>query len=74
MTTNYTNPRIERFVVSLSLNMMISCANTQQGANGVLIAKTKKAVVIALHDEKVQSGNCTNTTLKIADYLVSAGY
>jgi len=46
----------------------------KKGAHGILICKTKKAYVIAFHDEKIQTGNCTNTTIKIADYLASQGY
>jgi len=46
----------------------------KKGATGLIIAKTKRAIIVAFHDDKVQTGNCTNTSLKIVDYLVNAGY
>jgi len=51
-----------------------TCVYGKKGATGILIYKTKKAYVIAFHDDKVQTGNCTTTTTKIGDYLVSQNY
>jgi len=46
----------------------------KKGATGVVLAKTKKAIIIAFYDDKIQPGNCVTTTLKIADYLSGQNY
>ena len=46
----------------------------KKGAAGVVIVKTGKAVIISVYDDKIQPGNCANTTEKLADYLIGQGY
>jgi profilin len=45
-----------------------------QGREGVAIAKTTQAIIIAHHGEASVAGNATTTVAALADYLVKAGY
>jgi profilin len=46
----------------------------QQGKVGIIIVKTKQAMLIAHHPETVQAGVAANTVEKLADYLIGVGY
>ncbi|KAI5866621.1 profilin [Durotheca rogersii] len=46
----------------------------RQGRNGICVAKTKQAIIIAHHGEAQVAGNATQTTEALADYLIKAGY
>jgi profilin len=45
-----------------------------QGREGVVIVKTKQALLITHYPESVQPGNATNTVEKLGAYLVGVGY
>uniref|UniRef100_A0A7S4NSJ5 Profilin n=1 Tax=Paramoeba aestuarina TaxID=180227 RepID=A0A7S4NSJ5_9EUKA len=44
------------------------------GATGVVCCKTGQCLIIAMYDENIQPGQCTNVTEKLSDYLREAGY
>ncbi|KAF3480916.1 profilin-A [Arthroderma uncinatum] len=44
------------------------------GKTGVIIVKTKKALLIAHYPENVQPGAATNTVEALAEYLIGVGY
>ncbi|KAI5917721.1 profilin [Camillea tinctor] len=46
----------------------------RQGRTGVVIVKTKQAVIIAHYGETMQVGNSTQTVEALADYLIKVGY
>lgn len=46
----------------------------KQGREGVVIVKTKQALLITHYPESVQPGNATNTVEKLGAYLVGVGY
>jgi len=46
----------------------------KQGKVGIIIVKTKQAMLIAHHPETVQAGVAANTVEKLADYLIGVGY
>ncbi|EGO61466.1 hypothetical protein NEUTE1DRAFT_144645 [Neurospora tetrasperma FGSC 2508] len=46
----------------------------RQGKTGIVIAKTKQAILIAHHDENTQAGNAAATVEALADYLVELDY
>jgi len=45
-----------------------------QGREGVIILKTKQALLVAHYPPTVQPGAATNTVEKLGDYLISVGY
>ena len=45
-----------------------------QGKEGIVIRKTKQALLIAHYPESVQPGSAANTVEKLGDYLVGSGY
>lgn len=45
-----------------------------QGKEGIIIVKTKQALLIAHYPENVQPGSATNVVEKLADYLIGVGY
>lgn len=45
-----------------------------QGRNGVCVAKTKQAIIVAHHGESHQAGNATQTVEALADYLIGVDY
>ena len=45
-----------------------------QGREGIIIVKTKQALLIGHYPESVQPGNATNVVEKLADYLIGVGY
>jgi profilin len=45
-----------------------------QGKEGIIIVKTKQALLITHYPESVQPGTATNTVEKLGDYLISVGY
>lgn len=44
------------------------------GAGGVVVVKTKQALIIALYGEGHQPGAAANAVEKIGDYLIENGY
>ncbi|KIV90347.1 hypothetical protein B0A52_00951 [Exophiala mesophila] len=46
----------------------------KKGRSGVVIVKTKQALLIAHYPETVQPGSAANTVEKLGAYLVSVGY
>jgi len=46
----------------------------RKGRTGVVIVKTKQALLIAHYPETVQPGVATNTVEKLGEYLTSVGY
>jgi len=46
----------------------------KQGKVGIIIVKTKQAMLIAHHPETVQAGVAANTVEKLGDYLIGVGY
>ncbi len=45
-----------------------------QGRTGVVIVKTKQAVLIGYYGEGIQAGNAAQTVETLADYLINVGY
>lgn len=45
-----------------------------QGKEGVVIVKTKQAILIGHYPESVQPGGAATTVEKLADYLIGVGY
>jgi len=46
----------------------------KQGKVGIIIVRTKQAMLIAHHPETVQAGVAANTVEKLGDYLIGVGY
>ena len=47
---------------------------TRQGKEGIVIVKTKQALLIAHYPETVQPGSATNTVEMMGEYLSKLGY
>lgn len=47
---------------------------TSQGREGVVIVKTKQALLITHYPETIQPGAAANTVEKLGAYLVGVGY
>jgi profilin len=46
-----------------------------QGKTGIVIVKTKQAILIGFYgEEQVSAGNATQTVEALADYLINVGY
>ena len=59
-------------LLSLMNRSRLTCH--EQGKEGLVVAKTKQAVLIAHHPETVQTNACVNTVEALADYLIGVGY
>jgi len=46
----------------------------KKGKEGVMIVKTKQAILIAHYPETVQPGEAATTVEKLGDYLIGVGY
>ncbi|OTB06372.1 hypothetical protein M426DRAFT_319106 [Hypoxylon sp. CI-4A] len=46
----------------------------RQGRTGVVVVKTKQAIIIGHYGEAQVVGNATQTVEALADYLIKAGY
>ncbi|QDS75778.1 hypothetical protein FKW77_008813 [Venturia effusa] len=46
----------------------------KQGKNGMIVAKTTQALLLAHHNENVTTQNCVGTVEALQDYLVGVGY
>ncbi|KEF59677.1 profilin [Exophiala aquamarina CBS 119918] len=46
----------------------------KKGREGIIIVKTKQALLVAHYPQTVQPGTAANTVEKLGDYLVSVGY
>lgn len=49
-------------------------SSREQGKEGVLIVKTKLALLVAHYPESVQPGQTVTVVEKLADYLIGVGY
>jgi hypothetical protein len=49
-------------------------SHEQQGKEGILVAKTVQALIIAHHPETVLTQACSSTVEQLAEYLKSVGY
>jgi profilin len=47
---------------------------SKQGREGLAVAKTTQAIIIAHHPESAIAGNATSTVEALADYLIKQGY
>ncbi|KAK9459313.1 profilin [Lipomyces oligophaga] len=46
----------------------------KKGAEGLIIVRTKQAILVAHYPDGVQPGNATKIVEQLADYLISVGY
>ncbi|KAK3369062.1 profilin [Lasiosphaeria ovina] len=46
----------------------------REGRTGVIVVKTKQAILIGYYDEEGVVGNATTTVEALADYLIQQGY
>jgi len=46
----------------------------KQGKTGVVVTKTKQALIIAHHPDTTTTQACTTTVENLGDYLVGVGY
>ncbi|OTA91676.1 hypothetical protein M434DRAFT_12996 [Hypoxylon sp. CO27-5] len=46
----------------------------RHGRTGIIVVKTKQAIIIGHHGEAQQAGNATQTAEALADYLIKVGY
>ncbi|KAK4217853.1 profilin [Rhypophila decipiens] len=46
----------------------------RKGRTGVIIVKTKQAILVGQYGEGQQAGNATTTVEALADYLIKLGY
>ncbi|KAH7145798.1 profilin-like protein [Dactylonectria estremocensis] len=60
-----------RFVVARAEDRSIYA---RSGRNGVAIAKTTQAIIVAHHGEAQVAGSTTATVEALADYLIGVGY
>lgn len=47
---------------------------TQQGREGLVVSKSKQAILIGYHGESGVAGNATQVVESLKDYLVGQGY
>ncbi|KAI1143019.1 Profilin/allergen [Hypoxylon sp. FL0543] len=46
----------------------------RQGRTGIVVVKTKQAIIVGHYGETQQVGNATQTVEALADYLIKVGY
>ncbi|RYO88704.1 hypothetical protein DL766_004416 [Monosporascus sp. MC13-8B] len=61
----------ERYVVTKIEDRSMYC---RQGRTGIVVVKTKQAVLVGHYGEDMQAGNATQTVEALADYLIKVGY
>ncbi|RYP81255.1 hypothetical protein DL769_002085 [Monosporascus sp. CRB-8-3] len=61
----------ERFVVTKIEERSMYC---RQGRTGIVVVKTKQAILVGHYGENVQAGNAAQTVEALADYLIKVGY
>ncbi|KAI1248715.1 hypothetical protein MGN70_009915 [Eutypa lata] len=61
----------ERYVVTKIEDRSAYC---RQGRNGIVVVKTKQAILVGHYGENVQAGNAAQTVEALADYLIKVGY
>jgi profilin len=61
----------ERFVMARAEDRSIYA---RSGREGLAVAKTTQAIIIAHHPESAIAGNATSTVEALADYLIKQGY
>lgn len=61
----------ERFVVTRIEDRSMYC---RLGRTGIVVVKTKQAVLVGHYGENVQAGNAAQTVEALADYLIKVGY
>jgi profilin len=53
---------------------VLTVHDISQGRTGIVIVKTKQAILFGHYPETVQAGNATQTVEALADYLIKVGY
>lgn len=43
-------------------------------ANGLVVVKTKQAILVAIYEAPIQAAECTPVVEGLADYLIGVGY
>ncbi|KAK7747763.1 profilin, required for normal timing of actin polymerization in response to thermal stress [Diatrype stigma] len=61
----------ERYVVTKIDERSMYC---RQGKTGIVVVKTKQAILVGHYPEHVQAGNAAQTVEALADYLIKVGY
>jgi len=61
----------ERYVVTKIEDRSMYC---RQGRTGIVVVKTKQAVLVGHYGEDMQAGNAAQTVEALADYLIKVGY
>ncbi|SPJ75223.1 probable profilin [Fusarium torulosum] len=61
----------ERFVLARAEDRSIYA---RSGREGLAVAKTTQAIIIAHHSDTAIAGNATSTVEGLADYLIKQGY
>jgi len=61
----------ERYVITKAEDRSLYA---RKGRDGVVIVKTKQAILIAHYDETMIAGNSAATVEQLADYLIKSGY
>ena len=75
LTLNADDNHIYAKQVWVTVREERNTANTgEQGKTGIIIVKTKQALLVTHYPETVQPGTATNTVEKLGDYLIGVGY
>ncbi|CAJ2501944.1 Uu.00g047970.m01.CDS01 [Anthostomella pinea] len=64
----------DRFVVTQLPDTTERSIYGRSGRTGIVVAKTKQAIIVAHYGENQQVGNATQTVEALADYLIKVGY
>jgi hypothetical protein len=54
--------------------ILLLILNFQQGRDGIVIVKTKQAILIGQYVDPMIAGNAATTVEQLADYLIKTGY
>jgi hypothetical protein len=54
--------------------ILLLILNFQQGRDGIVIVKTKQAILIGHYVDPMIAGNAATTVEQLADYLIKTGY
>lgn len=72
MSTARRYNNLAHTTLALPTGMLILCI--EQGREGMIIVKTKQALLLAHYPETVQPGSASLTVEKLGDYLIGVGY
>jgi profilin len=61
-------------LTSYILDPLTNYFGLKQGREGLAVAKTTQAIIIAHHSDTAIAGNATSTVEGLADYLIKQGY